>query len=91
MLLASQGVSEPVSNRKEALQAAWEAYLGCLFWGGRGGRCGGRAPGLDTSRALKKHTLSPAFQVELQMPPDSLGVADNALNVEHGAWRYAHR
>ena len=33
MLLASQGVSEPVSNRKEALQAAWEAYLGCPFWG----------------------------------------------------------
>jgi hypothetical protein len=89
MLLASQGVSEPVSNRKEALQAAWEAYLGCLFGGG--GRCGGRPLTLDTSRALKKHSLSPAFQVELQMPPDSLGVADNALNVEHGAWRYAHR
>jgi hypothetical protein len=35
MLLASQGVSEPVSNRKEALQAAWEAYLSCP--GGRGG------------------------------------------------------
>jgi hypothetical protein len=63
------------------------SLLGLSFlWGG-----GGRALGLDTSRALKKHTLSPAFQVELQMPPDSLGVADNALNVEHGAWRYAHR
>jgi hypothetical protein len=62
-----------------------------LSWEGREGRCGGRPLTLDTSRALTKHTLSPAFQVELQMPPDSLGVADNALNVEHGAWRYAHR